>query len=70
MSAVLKPQARPEYGVHIPLTDAGLCLSCDAVFNNTDASGCPACGARTVFLIATWIKPMKHEISLAAGSVG
>jgi hypothetical protein len=50
---------------HFPLSKAGVCLDCDAVFSSTASDGCPACGARTVALLASWVKPMKHEISLA-----
>ena len=51
----------------IDLSNSGLCLEtdCEKVFDITASSGCPACGSRTVVLLASWVIPLKHEISLA-----
>ena len=53
--------------VHIPLSEAGLCvkLKCGAVFNAAHDEACPKCGSRQVFLLASWVEPLRGEIEEA-----
>jgi predicted amidophosphoribosyltransferase len=56
-----RPPGRVNFGprvlvrVWLPLEEAALCLSCEAVYQLTERA-CPACGHREAALLSKWLQ--------------